>query len=185
MEDTVARACSIEGCERKHYGNGYCNVHYKRAQDGRDLRAPVREVNPKRSCKIDKCQRKHRAKGYCAVHYRRLLDGMDMNAPIRLVSPGDWSDWQFTANGYLLRYRNVDGKPERQLQHRLIMAEHLGRELLPKENVHHINGVRDDNRIENLELWSTSQPAGQRVEDKIAWAKDLLESYGYRVTHKL
>ena len=41
----------------------------------------------------------------------------------------------------------------------------------------HINGIRDDNRTENLELWSTSQPCGQRVKDKIEWAKEILETY--------
>ena len=45
-----------------------------------------------------------------------------------------------------------------------------------------INVIRDDNRPENLELWSKGQPAGQRVADKVAWAVDLLERYGYSVT---
>lgn len=63
------------------------------------------------------------------------------------------------------------------LQHRYLMERQLGRPLLPEETVHHINGVRHDNRIENLELWSKSHPPGQRVEDKVAWAIDLLRTY--------
>lgn len=39
------------------------------------------------------------------------------------------------------------------------------------------DNLRDDNRIENLELWSNSHPSGQRVDDKVAWAKKILETY--------
>lgn len=64
------------------------------------------------------------------------------------------------------------------LEHRLVMSEALRRALYPDESVHHLNGQRHDNRLENLELWSTSQPAGQRVEDKLEWARKFLQRYG-------
>jgi hypothetical protein len=78
------------------------------------------------------------------------------------------------SNGYRVRW--VNGK--NVLEHRLVMAEVIGRELLPNENVHHKNGIRHDNRPENLELWPTSQPKGQRVTDLVAHAREVLELYG-------
>lgn len=65
----------------------------------------------------------------------------------------------------------------RVAEHVAVMVESIGRPMLPHETVHHKNGVRDDNRIENLELWSTSQPRGQRIEDKVAWAREILALY--------
>ena len=62
-------------------------------------------------------------------------------------------------------------------EHILVAEEMLGRYLLPDERIHHRNGVRDDNRPENLELWTRPQPAGIRVSDAIDWARTILSRY--------
>lgn len=77
-------------------------------------------------------------------------------------------------DGYVIVYV---GPNEYRAEHIVVMEQQLGRRLLPQETVHHKNGVRDDNRLDNLELWSSSHPAGQRVSDKIRWAREILETY--------
>ena len=82
-----------------------------------------------------------------------------------------------TKDGYVIT--TIRGRTV--MQHRFLMEQHLGRELKKYENIHHKNGDRADNRLENLEVWVMRPRPGQRTEDMVEWAVDYLRSHGYEV----
>lgn len=106
------------------------------------------------------------------------------------VNDRDYDAFQSAIRGTKAPARRIDAQGYvvlslngvRIKEHRQVMERMLDRKLLRHETVHHLNGIRDDNRPENLELWSMSQPYGGRVIDKLSWAKEFLESYGAEVT---
>ena len=161
------RLCEWPGCPRPHNAGGLCAMHYQRRYHGRDMDAPVRlhrkKGEPPMICVIENCNnlRQH-ADGLCPMHYQRKKEGRDMLAP-KVIRGGGWVD----EHGYRMVKQN--GRDRRE--HRVIMEEMLGRPLEKWESVHHKNGVKADNRPENLELWVGwgSQPSGQRVEDLVAF----------------
>lgn len=173
--------CAFEGCERESRSQGYCDSHYSQLRRRGKL-MPLREPTVQGECIFDGCVRpKYGRLGYCNTHNAQWKRTGEVH-PIGKYVGKSRDQPRFTRHGYVLVWDH-EGHPNgrkdgRVVEHVKVMSEMLGRPLLPGENVHHKNGVRSDNRPENLELWVISQPAGQRPADLLKWAREIIDRYG-------
>lgn len=144
-------SCEAEGCDKQDHCRGLCKTHYEHT---------LREGRAARPCPVESCGLPSAGKhGRCDFHYMQagresLADGLRKR--------------RMTAQGYV----SISVAGRAAMEHRVVMEQELGRPLRDFENVHHKNGIRDDNRLENLELWTKSQPSGQRPEDLVIWMLD-------------
>ena len=140
------RVCEIPGCNKPHYGRGYCHKHYQRwKRHGDPLSNPFKTRG---TCSAGDCDRPHHAGGYCSLHYRRLKRRGNTVSIFR--EHGKTKSGLVTYelaravldNGCLVSRaaaRNKDGYPQayfygkRYQLTRLVLAEKLGRELRPWE----------------------------------------------------
>ena len=173
-----------------NYYHRYCSAHVERLRKGADMDAPIYKKGKHIGCKFivvggEECGEHGDwfARGYCKKHYTYV---MGTSSPRRITPIGTL---RYDKSGYVeIKVSAEDlekyGESKRNFrggwlrEHRLVMAKSLGRKLLAEENVHHIDGDRSNNNIENLELWSRSQPSGQRISDKVKWAREIIELYG-------
>lgn len=179
------KICSVEFCDKKVRTAGMCIGHYLRKWKGTPMDTPWRKTpinGIPNKCSVDGCDFKYKSGGFCGAHYQRIRNGAKSTGPIKNIRRK--GEGGITPTGYKIiampSHPNAQ-KSGRIFEHVVIMSHKIGRALFKHETVHHINGMRCDNRPENLELWSKSQPFGQRVEDKIAWMKEFLHQYGYQV----
>lgn len=155
--------CSTDGCERLVSGHRLCKMHLRQAKVRGEIESP--------GCSVDGCNRVAQVRGWCNTHYLRWRNTGEVGPAELLRQPAG------KGHRNRLGYVEVSVDGHRRFEHRVVLERQLGRPLHPFENVHHKNGVRDDNRPENLELWVTAQPAGQRPEDLVAWVVENYPEY--------
>lgn len=162
--------CTAEDCERLAYGRtGVCNMHYQRIRRG--YKPQVRYAGI--ACSVDGCDRPARTRGWCKMHCARWrvsgdpLGSADRRPRRRVGNTGYVFIWE-PAHPLAMRDHYV-------LEHRKVWFDAHG-EIPTGHHVHHINGDKTDNRLENLEVKAPSdhhrdhvREAGQIVNQYGAW----------------
>ena len=180
--------CTVEGCERATESKGLCGTHRMRLRNHGVLEpegmVPVVTADRPAAgevlrCTVDGCADAAVARDRCGQHYKLALRAglVETDPEVRVVTGDGHPSHGYWKVPVPPEERHLVGGHSSVGEHRLVMARHLRRPLEPDESVHHRNGNRLDNRLENLELWSRWQPSGQRVDDKVAWALAILQRY--------
>ena len=178
--DRAPLRCAVPSCDRVAVTRGWCHGHYLRWSRTGDVNAEVPLSRAERGdCSVPTCGRRRHGHGLCRTHLRRLrvLGDPQADSAVRPPGEGGWITHGYRGVIVPEALRRLTGGAAYALEHRLVMAVLLDRPLLDGESVHHLNGDRLDNRADNLELWSRRQPSGQRVEDKLTFAYELLKLY--------
>src|ERR1035437_9606295 len=165
--------CSVNGCEKAAVAKGLCDRHYVQDRKTRGL-----AVRTRRPCSVDGCTRAGVSGGLCQMHKLRVIKTGETGPPDR-IGPLIGRRYE-KSDGYVFIMQPDHPNAESTgyvREHVLAMVSILGRPLRKGERVHHKNGVRDDNRPENLELWGSGHPEGQRVADRLSFYLDFIQRY--------
>lgn len=189
LKPGTKRKCKIEGCSNPFLAQDLCAMHYSRLVKhgdplgGGPFRKPARQ-QVKAECSVDGCTNWSTSRGLCPGHYQRDLRGLDVNVPLGKRNIGQP---QTMSLGYVIfndRDHPQANKAGIVLMHRAVMAEILGRPLTRQETVHHKDGNRANNDPDNLELFTSNHPSGQRVEELYEWAEQIIAKYGDYIKRK-
>lgn len=193
LTDYEGPVCSVIGCSRRAASRGLCRLHRDRQKRGIAEDAPLPQQNEGRTCRALGCDRKAEDGGLCGAHAIRSRkyreDDARFLAPIAGREARTSGFRQKSKHGYISVYVPADTPGAHQqhfkrytawymFEHRYVMQNWLGRSLLPREQVHHRDGNRENNHIDNLELKSGSHGNGINIIDGIQASLDWVEQYG-------
>jgi HNH endonuclease len=177
MQPTPYPSCIVVKCSRRATARGYCKTHYSRLQRRGD---PLAERRTYKNivCIVDDCADPAYCRTMCIKHYARVRKHGSPHITWPKVAPNGTR--VIDKSGYA-RVK-MKGHPNANpggwvLEHVYVLSEVLGRGLLSGESVHHKDGQRLNNAPDNLELWVSNQPPGQRVSDVLTWAREIIARY--------